>query len=142
VTANGSAGNGPGYFTVRGRDGLTYQYGFTDTNSNGAGSQVIATGTTTARSWLLSKVIDRAGNNFVINYTTLTGTAVPSTILWTPTSAGASTYTYEMQFNYTTNVPQSSPDKYVGGTLVNNTQLLSSIAISNAGTVIKDYFLA
>jgi|ERR1700723_501493 len=87
ITAHGAAGSGPAYFTVQGRDGNTYQYGFTDTNGNGAGSQVLATGTAVA--WLLSKVIDRAGNNFVINYTTLTGTAVPANILWTPTSAGA-----------------------------------------------------
>jgi len=88
---------------------------------------VLATGTTTALTWLLSKVVDRAGNNYVINYTKLSGTAVPATILWTPTSAGASTYTYTMTFNYTSNVPQSSINEYVGGTLVSNTDLLSSI---------------
>jgi RHS repeat-associated protein len=141
ITANGVQGNGPASFTVQGRDGLTYEYGFLDANGNGVGAQVIATGTTTAKSWLLSKVIDRAGNNYVVNYATQTGTAVPDTILWTPTSAGATTYTYKMKFNYTSNVPQSSPNKYVAGTLVSNTQLLSSIAVSNAGTVIKDYFL-
>jgi RHS repeat-associated protein len=139
ITANGTAGNGPAYFTVQGRDGLTYEYGFTDTNGNGAGSEVIATGTSTASSWLLSKVIDRAGNNYVINYTTLTGAAVPSTILWT--STGTSTYAYTMTFNYTTNAPQSSLSKYIGGTSVSNTELLSSISISYGGTVLKDYFL-
>jgi RHS repeat-associated protein len=142
VTANGTAGNGPANFTVQGRDGNTYEYGFTDSNGNGVGSQVLATGSTTASAWLLSKVIDRAGNNLVVNYVTLTGTAVPDTILWTPVSAGASTYLYSMKFNYTSNVPQSSLSKYISGTAVSNTELLSSIAISNSGTVIKDYFLA
>jgi hypothetical protein len=143
ITANGAAGNGPAYFTVQGRDGNTYQYGYTDSNGNGAGSQVIANPTSTASTWLLSKVSDRAGNNYVINYVLQTGTAVPDTILWTSTSAGASTYTYKMQFNYAPsgNVPQGSLNKYVAGSLVSNTELLSSIAISNAGTVIKDYFL-
>ena len=141
VTANGTAGNGPASFTVQGRDGLTYEYGYVDSNGNGANSQVLATGTTTADSWLLSKVIDRAGNNFVINYTALTGTAVPNTILWTPTSAGAPTYAYTMTFNYTSNVPQSSLTKYIGGTSVTDAKLLSSIAISHSGTVVKDYFL-
>ena len=141
ITANGTAGNGPQYFTVQGKDGLTYMYGFTDANGNGANSEVIATGTSTASMWLLSKVIDRSGNNLVINYTTLTGTAVPNTIYWTPTSSQASTYTYNLKFNYTTNVPQSSLSKYLGGTAVSNTQLLSSIAISAGSTVIKDYFL-
>jgi len=141
VTANGTAGNGPAYFTVQGRDGLTYEYGYTDSNGNGANSQVLASGTSTADFWLLSKVIDRAGNNYVINYTMLTGTAVPNTILWTPTSAGASTYTYTMQFNYTTNAPQSSPKKYIGGTPLSNTDLLASIKVISSGTVVKDYFL-
>jgi RHS repeat-associated protein len=140
ITANGAAGNGPASFTVQGRDGNTYQYGFTDVNGNGANSQVLANGTT-ASTWLLSKVTDRAGNNLVINYTALTGTAVPHTILWTPTSAGASTYTYEMLFNYVPNAPQSSFYGYVGGTPVSNPDLLSSIEILSSGTVIKDYFL-
>ena len=141
ITAHGAAGNGPAFFTVQGRDGNTYQYGFTDANGNGAGSQVLATGTSTASAWLLSKVSDRAVNNFVINYTTLTGTAVPAEILWTPTSANASTYTYKMLFNYGANVPPSSITQYVAGTAVLNSQLLTSIVISASGTVIKDYFL-
>jgi hypothetical protein len=42
VTANGTAGNGPQYFSVSGRDGLTYEYGYTDANGNGANSAVVA----------------------------------------------------------------------------------------------------
>ena len=139
VTANGAAGNGPQYFTVQGRDGLTYQYGYTDGNNNGANSEVLANGT--ALTWFLSKVSDRAGNNWVVNYTPLTGTAVPSKIMWTPTSAGSSSYAYTMQFNYGTNAPQSSIQSYVAGTLVSNAQLLTSIEIFSGGTVVKDYFL-
>jgi RHS repeat-associated protein len=145
ITAKGQAGgNGPAYFTVQGPDGTTYYYGFTDANNNGANSQVPANGTQTALTWLLSKVVDTAGNNYVINYTTasgaLQGTAVPSTIFWTPT--GASSYAYEMQFNYGANVPQSSISKYVAGTPISNNQLLSSIEILNLpNTVVKEYFL-
>jgi RHS repeat-associated protein len=142
ITANGTAGNGPQYFVVQGRNGLTYYYGYTDSNGNGANSEVLANGTTTALTWLLSKVVDRAGNNFVVNYTALTGTAVPYRILWTPVSAGSSSYSYTMQFNYTANVPQSSINAYVAGTLVSNTELLSSIEIFSGSTVVKDYFLA
>ena len=141
VTAYGSAGNGPAYFSVQGSDGITYEYGYTDGNGNGANSQVLASGTPTADAWLLSKVVDPAGNNFVINYTTLTGLAVPNKILWTPTSAGASTYTYEMDFHYVTNAPQSSVYGYIAGTPFDNTELLSSVVISASGAVVKDYFL-
>ena len=140
ITAVNTAGSGPSYFTVQGRDGLTYEYGYT-ANGYGTNSQVLATGTSTASAWLLSKVFDPAGNSYVVNYTTLTGAAVPSTIEWTPTTAGGTTYTYTMQFNYTTNAPPSSLTKYIGGTAVSNTKLLSSIEILYGSTVVKDYFL-
>jgi RHS repeat-associated protein len=145
ITANGTAGNGPAYFTVQGREGRTYYYGYTDSNGNGANSQILASGTSTASTWLLSKVEDRAGNYYVINYTTLSGalvgTALPGTIYWSPTSAGSSTYTYTMQFNYRTNVAQSSVTKYIGGTPVSNTGLLTSVEVLVGTTVVKDYFL-
>ena len=153
ITANGTAGNGPAYFTVQGRDGNTYQYGYTDSNGNGANSQVLANASSTALTWMLSKVSDRAGNNLVINYLpqtgpsptaptiALSGTTVPANILWTPTSAGASTYTYKMQFNYGTNMPQSSTFQYVAGTPVVNAELLTSIEIFMGSTVVKDYSL-
>ena len=152
ITAESSTGiTGIGYFVVQGRNGLTYYYGFVDGNGNGVNSQALATGTTTVRTWYLSKVIDRSNtNNYVINYmaptttppNSLTGTTVPTNIMWTPTSAGASTYAYKMQFNYGTNVPQSSIFEYVAGTVVSNNQLLNSIEIFSGSTVVKDYFLA
>jgi hypothetical protein len=145
ITANGTAGNGPQYFIVQGRNGLKYYYGFTDSNGNGANSEVLASGSTTALTWLLSKVVDREGNNYVINYlapsSSLSGTSVPNKILWTPATAGSSSYTYTMQFIYGTNVPQSSINQYAAGTLVSNTELLSSIEILLGTTVVKDYFL-
>ena len=145
-TTSGGVNTGPASFTVQGRNGLTYYYGFTDSNGNGANSEVLANGSTTALTWLLSKVVDRAGNNYVINYlapsASLTGTSVPYKILWTPVSAGSSSYTYTMLFNYTaTNPPQSSINQYVSGTLVSNTELLNSIEILLGTTVVKNYLL-
>lgn len=60
IKAYGSAGNGPGYFIVDGKDGLTYEFGRTPD------SQVQAGGQQTARSWALNKVRDRDFNE--INY--------------------------------------------------------------------------
>ncbi|MHB8811832.1 MAG: FG-GAP-like repeat-containing protein, partial [Steroidobacteraceae bacterium] len=145
VTAYGSAGNGPSYFEVQGRDGRTYEYG------DGGGSQVLAYGTTTAWIWYLDKVTDRAGNTMTITYctdansyctqsgATASGTAVPVTISWTPTSQGAATYNYTMNFAYSTNVPQSSIYGYVGGTAYSNTSLLSTVTVEYAGTTVKKY---
>lgn len=135
VTAYGSAGNGPAYFEVQGRDGRTYEYG------NGGGSQVDASGTSTAWVWWLDKVTDRAGNTMTISYSNSNGTAVPTTISWTPSSYGATTYNYTMQFAYGTNVPQSSTYEYVAGSSIINTNLLSSISIEYTGTTVKKYVL-
>lgn len=136
VTAYGSAGNGPAYFEVQGRDGRTYEYG------NGGGSQVLASGTSTAWVWWLDKVADRAGNTMTISYTTSNGTAVPAMISWTPSSHGSTSYNYTMQFAYGTNVPQSSTYGYVAGTSYSNTNLLSSITVEYTGTTVKKYVLS
>jgi hypothetical protein len=142
VTAEGTQGNGPAYFEVQSGTGLTYYYGHEVSSTSGANSQVLANGTSTALTWLLSEVTDPFGNSYVVNYTTLSGetvgTAVPSTIYWTPTTAGGSSYSYTMTFNYTSNVVQSSINKYVGGTQVFNPELLSSVAISYGSTVVKE----
>lgn len=140
VTAIGTAGNGPSYFTVRGQDGLTHNYG------NGGNSQVLATGSSTASAWLLSKISDRANNSVVISYlapgANRTGSTVPSTISWSPTSPGAATFNYSMQFLYTSNTPQNSVVGYIAGTSVFNQDLLTNISIVNAsGTTIKQYVL-
>ena len=60
VTACGTAGNGPAYFVVQSRDGRISQYGV------GGNSQVLASGTSTAISWMISQVADRAGNTMTI----------------------------------------------------------------------------
>jgi RHS repeat-associated protein len=135
VTAYGSAGNGPGYWVAQDRNGKSYTYG------NGGSSQVLATGTTTASAWLLNEVSDQPGNTMTISYSAATGTAVPSVISWTPSSHGSSSYNYTMTFAYGTNVPQSSYYGYAAGTLVENTNLLSTITIAYSGTTVKKYVL-
>lgn len=146
VTAYGSAGNGPSYFEVQGRDGRTYEYG------NSGGSQVLAYGTTTAWIWYLDKVTDRAGNTMAITYCAAVNpncdgvpvgasSVVPSKVYWTPSSSGAATYNYMIEFDYTSNAPQSSIYGYVGGTPYSNTSLLSTITVEYGGTTVKKYAL-
>ncbi len=134
VTASTTAaGTGPAYFTVQDRNGVSYIYG------NGGNARILATGSTTALEWLLNEIVDTSGNTIFINYNTGTGTGVPSTISWTPTTQGGSSYAYVMHFTYGTNpVPTNG---YVAGTVVSNTNLLNSIAITYSGTTVKEYFL-
>lgn len=136
VTAYGTAGNGPAYFVAQGPHGTQYEYG------NGGGSQVLANGTSTAMQWYLDKVTDTSGNTMTISYATGTGSAVPSTISWTASSYGASSYDYTMQFTYGTNATASSIYGYVAGTNVSNTNLLQSITINYEGSTVRKYALS
>lgn len=141
ITAVGSAGNGPAYFTVLTRGGHLYEYG------NGGNSQVLANGTTTAVAWMLNKVSDRANNRMQIAYAApggnLVGTTVPTSISWTASSAGSSSFNYLMQFNYVGNAPPSSIIGYVAGTAVVDLNLLANVTITNAGSgaTIRKYVL-
>lgn len=136
VTASSTAtGNGPAFFTVQTRDGLTYTYGSSANNA-----QLVASGT--AFEWLVSAVSDRAGNTMKILYTVETdGSVVPGTISWTPSGHGLTTYNYNMNFIFGQDTPQSSIFKYVAGTAVQNTYLLNAIQIVSGSTTIKRYQL-
>lgn len=133
VTAYGTAGNGPSYWIAQDRNGRSYTYG------DGGSSQVLANGSTTAVAWMANEVSDPYSNTMTIAYSTATGTAVPTTISWTPSSHGSSTYNYTMTFAYGANVVP--PHGYVGGTSFTNPNLLSSIAIAYSGTAVKTYYL-
>jgi RHS repeat-associated protein len=136
VTAYGTAGNGPAYWIVKDRNGRSYQYGI------GGNSQVLASGTTTALSWMVNSVSDPAGNTMTVSYNTATGTAVPNVISWTPSAYGSTSYNYTMTFGYGPNVPQSSYYGSAAGTSVVNTNLLGSITIAYTGTTVKKYVLS
>lgn len=146
VTAYGSAGNGPAYFIVQTPDGRSLQYG------NGGNSQVLASGQSTALSWLLNEVTDPAGNTMTIAYcptgttqgsacpsAALQGTTVPYQISWTPEEHGSSTYNYTMTFSYNANA--LPPAGYVANTPVENPDLLASITIDSSGSQVKEYVL-
>lgn len=139
VTAVGTAGNGPASFTVKANDGLLYEFG------NTTDSRVIATGTSTATTWMLNLITDRDGNRVKFNYKLpdpgTTGTTEPTSIEWAATSPGASTFVYRMDFGYGNNTPASTPTGYVAGTLSTNDDLLTSVTVFNSSVVVKKYVL-
>ena len=127
VTANGTAGNGPASFTVQGKDGYTYVYGVSN-SAGGTNSQVLASGTTTASAWMLSQIEDRFGNTLlVVNYSLETGAAVPASIAWSPTSAGATTFNYVMGISYGTNNTLTSVYRYTAATPVALTGIIQAL---------------
>lgn len=129
ITAEGATGNGPSYFTVKLRNGLTYEYG------NGGNSRVLQSGT--ANAWYLDKITDRSGNSITIAYLApsgnLKGSTVPSSISWAPGNT--------ITFNYMT--PLSVPTKagYVQGTGYSNAEVLGNITVAVGGTTLKKYVL-
>jgi len=132
ITAYGTAGNGPQYFVVEAKNGLKYEYGAT-TNSR------VVLGTTVLR-WMLNKVYDRNGNNYIVSYNNSNGFAVPDVISWTPVSLGSSSYRYQAQFNYMNS--RTDEDSYIGkvaGYDVSNRYRLGSVQIKSAGTVVRKY---
>jgi RHS repeat-associated protein len=137
VTASGTAGNGPSYFTVQGKDGLTYEYG------NTTDSKILpAAGVPTPYIWALDKVTDRLGNHMTFTYYQSGGAYVPLSVQYTAPS-GSSTFPYQVSFTYTTLV---SPDpnilnRSVAGSQIQQTQQLSTITVTNAGTTVRKYKL-
>ena len=138
ITAEGSAGAGPAYWEVQGKDGRTYEYG------KAGGSQVVIGSSSTAYQWWLDKVTDRAGNTMIYSYSAsnATGEVVPQTISWTPTGHGSTQYSYTINFNYTTNTHSAWLYAYVAGIQVSNKNQLQSIAVDYGSTTVKEYFLS
>jgi RHS repeat-associated protein len=138
VTAHGS---GPAYFTVQLRNGLTYEYGHT------SDSQVLGV-SGAPLDWMLDKVTDRAGNTMLITWVpagpNLSGTTIPASISWTPTSYGASQYSYTMLFNYT-QLANAQQAGYIAGMPIQNFNQLTSIEIQygngGTGSDVKAYML-
>jgi hypothetical protein len=138
VEAYGTSGSGPAYWVATAKNGWKYTYGGGGTTSNAA--VPASSSNTTVVSWQLSEVTDTYGNSMTITYSTNNANAlvVPNVISWVPASAGSSSYNYTITFSYSTD---GSVHGYLGGVAVNDTNLLSSIAIAYQGTALKTYYL-
>ena len=134
VIANGVAGNGPSYFTVQGKDGLTYEYG------NTTDSKILATGNTTPYVWALDKVTDRAGNQMTFTYYQVDGAYVPLSIQYTAPS-GSTTFPYQVKFAYTTKSATDTISKFIADTQIQQTEQLSTITVTSSGTAVREYKL-
>ena len=122
VTSRSSAGNGPAYFIVEGKNGLKYEYG------NTTDSRIEVLGTSTPRVWALNKVSDRSGNYMTLTYVkdgSPNGSFRPSQINYTFNDGASLTGAYRVVFVWD---PRPDPiTGYVAGGLVNETQRLNRI---------------
>ena len=75
--------------------------------------------------WKLNRVQDAWGNSYVVSYSNVNGFAVPTTISWTPTGAGQSSYRYVARFNYSTDRADTFSGYIRGHGIFNNRRLES-----------------
>jgi RHS repeat-associated protein len=134
ITASGTAGGGPSYFTVQGKDGLTYEYG------NTTDSKILPSGNTTPYIWALDKVTDRAGNHMMFTYYQSGGAYVPLSIQYTAPS-GSTTFPFQVNFGYTTKSASDTISKFIAGSQIQQTQQLSTITVTSSGTTVREYKL-
>jgi hypothetical protein len=130
ITAYSQASGGI-YFVVETKDGLKYEYG----NS---------TASRTPTAWMLTKVSDRAGNNYVVTYfTNGAGFAFPLAISWTPVNYGASTYRYQMQFGYASaRTDADSQFFFINGVTMLTRHRLETISITSNGVTKRKYIFS
>jgi RHS repeat-associated protein len=143
ITANSSEGNAPQSFTVMAKNGLIYEYGGT------ADSRIKPGTSTNVLRWMLSKVRDRNGNNYIVTYKAseggaagFSGVGLPESIQWTPTQLGATTYRYKMEFEYEVDSTKNAFYGFAGGQPIINKYRLKEIRIKSAGALMRRYALS
>jgi hypothetical protein len=136
IISHGTAGNGPAWFEVHTKSGQIMELGHT------TDSQVLAQGTSTARSWALDKVSDTKGNYFTITYTndTANGQAYPVEIDYTGNAAANLSPNNKVQFVYATR-PDISP-QYLAGSFSQTTVRLTDIKTYAGTALVADYKLS
>jgi hypothetical protein len=139
IMAYGAAGNGPNYFRAWTKSGQIIEFG------NTADSRILATGTTTARSWAANKISDTKGNYLTVSYTNdaSSGEAYPTRIDYTGNAGSSPVLTpyNSVRFEY-----EARPDivpLHIAGSMVKNTVRLKRIkTYQGATTVVRIYELA
>ncbi len=136
VISHGGNGNGPSWFEVHTKSGQTLEYGHT------SDSQILAQGSSVARTWALSRVADSKSNYYAVSYTNdgVNGQFYPSRIDYTGNGVAGLTPYNSVQFSY-----QNRPDvvsQYRAGSLIRETVVLSSIRTYSGADLVSIYSFA
>ncbi|NBW79640.1 MAG: hypothetical protein EBR27_11605 [Betaproteobacteria bacterium] len=132
----GAATNGPAYFVVKTKNGLTLEYG------NTADSRIDSTSQIAPRAWALNKVTDANGNNIVWEYEKVSAEAsyYPKGVKYfgnanvTPLA--------KIEFDYGTTVASPKTDRsttYLGGVKIDNSRLLNTVKTYNGVTLVHTF---
>ncbi|MGH7486026.1 MAG: FG-GAP repeat domain-containing protein, partial [bacterium] len=139
ITALGTAGNGPASWEVKTKSGLIYTYGDT------ADSRIEVNGSSTAKTWALASIRDRAGNRIDFKYLedSSNGTYRPDEIAYaTNTGAGISTAPYKVKFIYEV---VTRPDPIYGFDFGKQTYVpwrVQRIEVQSNSVVVRSYSLS
>src|SRR5581483_593341 len=136
IISHGTAGSGPAWFEVHTKSGQIMQFG------NTTDSQILAKGTSTARSWALNKVSDTKGNYFTVTYTydATNGQAYPIEIGYTGNAAANLSPNNKVQFVYAMRPDITS--QYQAGAVSKTTVRLTDVETFAGASLVADYKLA
>ena len=132
ITAIGSQGFGPQYFTIVDKNGTTSEYGNPANNA-----QLTGVGDNTPVAWLINKITDEFGNYMIFNYAHLNGEVVIANIQYTGNTTASLAPYNSIEFEYQPKTEKNT--FYIGGIEFHNTQLLKSITAKNGNDLVKKY---
>lgn len=126
---------GPGYFTVKTKDGLIYDYGTRED------SRIQAIGTSTVAVWALTTIRDRAGNRIEFTYDedTSNGSYQISYVDWTSNPGQSLSAAYRMQFFYDTQPAGEIESGYLMGTGVKDIKRMSRVDVTYNTALVRRY---
>ena len=130
---SGACGDGPCSWVACDRSGMKYYYGTTSSSS------LLAQGTSSVRTWALSRVVDLYGNYYTIAYQNdaTNGQLYPSVITYTM-GPGLSTYR-TVNFQYETR--NDTEPGYFASVSQQTVQRLKWIIVNSNGTLLRKYRL-
>jgi RHS repeat-associated protein len=138
VTTHATAGSGPQWFSVRARDGHSYQFG------NTPDSRIAAAGRPDIRSWMVNQITDANGNSMSASYSTdplATGKSDYRgyVVAIAFTTNGSTAATRFVRFKYEAN-PEAQRI-FIGGSEVDTNARLSHIQTFVGTNMVSDYRL-
>jgi RHS repeat-associated protein len=130
VTAKGTSGNGPQWFEVKTKDGLTMEFGNTPgSRVTGANNTVIA--------WKINRIEDQFSNYMVFEYRTDDDEQPISTIKYTGNTTGGKEPYNTIHFGYATRNDVNTT--WPAGKQITTDLLLESIEVISEGVFVRKY---
>ncbi len=131
ITSNGTVGNGPEWFKVKTKSGLTMEYG------RSLDSRLVPVGQSTVFVWNIDKITDQFGNYMTFKYMNNDGEACIQEIDYTGnTNAGFTPYN-SVVFSYKNKTETNTT--YIADGALNSTLILDNITINSHGSFFKEY---